>query len=93
MSQKPENALRELRRGVYPAPDPSVEVERRERIGLRVVELQRELTKRGREVRRVNIGVLLAALVGGPVPSCCSFAPRPIRSVRCAPMRPKGHDW
>jgi hypothetical protein len=63
MSQKSESPLRELCRGVYPAPDPSAEFERRARIGARMVELQRELTERGQKVRRLRIRLLLAALV------------------------------
>jgi len=65
MTQKPESALRELCRGVWPAPDAATERQRRERIAGRVLELQRELSGASVRRRRIGLGLALAALVGG----------------------------
>ncbi|MEY2930393.1 MAG: hypothetical protein RL033_1142 [Pseudomonadota bacterium] len=65
MSQRGESPLRELCRGVLPAPDPESEHARRERIAGRVLTLQRELTQQRRTRRRSALVSALAALLGG----------------------------
>lgn len=65
MTQKPDSALRELCRGVWPVPDAARERQRRERIAGRVLELQRQLSAGSVRRRRIGLGLALAALVGG----------------------------
>jgi FecR-like protein len=65
VTHKPEEALRELRRGVFPAPDPQEEAERRTRIAARVMDLQRELSAKHQRRQRFGYALALAALVGG----------------------------
>jgi hypothetical protein len=65
MTHKPEEALRELCRGVFPAPDPEQEAARRERIAARVMDLQRQLGAQRQRRRRFGYALALAALVGG----------------------------
>lgn len=65
MSQRGESPLRELCRGVLPAPDPASEHARRERIAGRVLTLQRELSQQRGTRRRAALVSALAALLGG----------------------------
>lgn len=65
MSQRGESPLRELCRGVLPAPDPASEHARRERIAGRVLTLQRELSQQRRTRRHAALVSALAALLGG----------------------------
>lgn len=60
MKERPESPLAELRGGVWSVPDAASEAERRERIGKRVQELQRELLQR--EQRRRRYGFACGAL-------------------------------
>jgi hypothetical protein len=65
MSHKPETALRELRRAVFPVPETQDERARRERIGDRVNALQRELSAKRARSRRFGFFLAVAALVAG----------------------------
>lgn len=65
MSQRAESPLRELCRGVMPAPSAEHEHARRERIAGRVLELQRELGRQRTVRRRAAFASALAALLGG----------------------------
>lgn len=65
MSHRAESPLRELCRGVMPAPDPKAEHARRDRIAGRVLELQRELGRQRGVRRRAALASALAALLGG----------------------------
>ena len=68
MNQKSESPLRELCRGVWPAPDPESEALRRKRIAGRVLEVQQQLSTQSERRRRSRWVVLLAAIVTG----CCA---------------------
>jgi hypothetical protein len=65
MTERVSSVLHKLRGGVLPVPDPASERARRERIAGRVMELQRDLSRRGERRRRWAVGVALAALIGG----------------------------
>jgi len=68
VNQKSESPLRELCRGVWPAPDPESEARRRARIAGRVLEVQQQLSAQSERRRRSRWVVLLAAIVTG----CCA---------------------
>src|SRR5262245_17063881 len=66
LNDRAESPLRELCRGVWPAPDAAQEHARRERIAGRVLEMQRDLGRRRSVVRRrAAFASALAALLGG----------------------------
>lgn len=64
MSEKPENPLRELRRGVWPVQDQETEQQRREHLAGRIVTLNRQLAEGSLRRRRQGAWLALAALVG-----------------------------
>jgi ferric-dicitrate binding protein FerR (iron transport regulator) len=64
VSEKPQNPLRELRRGVWPVQDQETEQHRREHIAGRIVTLNRQLAEGSLRRRRQGAWLALAALVG-----------------------------
>ncbi len=63
--ERAESPLRELCRGLWPAPDPEAESARREHIAGQVLALQRRLARQRRVRRRAAFASALAALLGG----------------------------
>lgn len=84
MTQKPENALGELRRAVWAVPDADTEARRRVHIAARVLELQRELSARSERRRRYGFGFAAAALLFGGIMAFVfidSAPPRPTAAL------------